>query len=423
VTLAVIADLRKRFGLRHLEPTTEMTMTDDRMALLELVEQRADGDLVREMLAFAAERIMEAEVEARTGAAKGARTPMREVQRNGYRDRDWDTRAGRIALEIPKLRKGSYFPSFLEPRRTAEKALVAVIQEAYVNGVSTRSVDDLVKAMGAGGMSKSQVSRLCAEIDARVNAFLSRPLEGAWPYLWLDATYLKVREGGRIIGRAVIIAVAVNADGKREVLGVATGPSEAETFWTDFLRSLADRGLRGVKLVIADDHKGLRASARRVFNATQQRCRVHWMRNALAHAPAKQRTAVAAMLKTIFAQESKVEAEAQWEIVADALREKQDKLGTFMDASRDDVLAYMAFPREHWVQIASTNPLERVNREIKRRADVIGIFPNDEAIIRLVGALMLETNDEWTVARRYMSLETLARVTDNPNVRLPAVAT
>ena len=234
------------------------------MALIELVEKQADGDLVREMLAFAAERIMEAEVEARTGAAKGARTPMREVQRNGYRDRDWDTRAGRIALEIPKLRKGSYFPSFLEPRRTAEKALVAVIQEAYVHGVSTRAVDDLVKAMGAGGMSKSQVSRLCAEIDERVNAFLTRPLEGAWPYLWLDATYVKVREGGRIVSRAVIIAVAVNEDGKREVLGVATGPSEAETFWTEFLRSLADRGLRGVKLVIADDHKGRQSCAQPV---------------------------------------------------------------------------------------------------------------------------------------------------------------
>jgi len=398
-------------------------MTEDRMALIELVEKQADGDLVREMLAFAAERIMEAEVEARTGAAKGARTPMREVQRNGYRDRDWDTRAGRIALEIPKLRKGSYFPSFLEPRRTAEKALVAVIQEAYVQGISTRSVDDLVKAMGAGGMSKSQVSRLCAEIDERVNAFLARPLEGAWPYLWLDATYLKVRESGRIVSRAVILAVGVNEDGKREVLGIATGPSEAETFWTEFLRSLADRGLRGVKLVIADDHKGLRAAARRVFNATHQRCRVHWMRNALAHAPVKQRTAVAAMLKTIFAQESKADAETQWDAVADALREKVEKLGTFMDTSRDDVLAYMDFPREHRAQIASTNPLERVNREIKRRADVIGIFPNDPAITRLVGALMLETNDEWTVARRYMSLETLARVTDNPTVRLPAVAT
>ena len=350
-------------------------MTDERMALLELVEQQADGDLVREMLAFAADRIMEAEVETRTGAAKGTRSPLREVQRNGYRMRDWDTRAGRIALEIPKLRKGSYLPSFLEPRRTAEKALVAVIQEAYVQGISTRSVDDLVKAMGAGGMSKSQVSRLCAEIDERVNAFLSRPLEGAWPYLWLDATYVKARDGGRIVSRAVIVAVAVNEDGKREVLGVATGPSEAETFWTDFLRSLADRGLRGVKLVIADDHKGLRAAARRVFNATHQRCRVHWMRNALAHAPAKQRTAVAAMLKTIFAQESKAEAEAQWDTVADALREKQDKLGTFMDASRDDVSPTWTSRAKHWTQIASTNPLERVNREIKRRTDVVGIFP------------------------------------------------
>jgi putative transposase len=397
-------------------------MTDERMALLELVEKGADADLVREMLAFAAERIMEAEVELLTGAAKGARTALRETHRNGYRERDWDTRAGRVDLAIPKLRKGSYFPSFLEPRRTAEKALVAVVQEAYVHGVSTRAVDDLVKAMGAGGMSKSQVSRLCAEIDVRVNAFLSRPLEGAWPYLWLDATYLKVRDGGRIVSRAVIVAVAVNEDGKREVLGIATGLSEAEAFWTGFLRSLADRGLRGVKLVVADDHKGLRAAARRVFDATHQRCRVHWMRNALVHAPAKQRSAVAAMLRTIFAQETGAEAIAQWTVVADALREKQPKLGALMDASREDVLAYMDFPREHWPQIASTNPLERVNREIKRRADVVGIFPNDDAIVRLVGALMLETNDEWTVARRYMSLETLARVTNTLTVRLPAVA-
>ena len=397
-------------------------MTNERMALLDLVEKDADSDLVRDMLAFAAERMMEAEAEVAAGAAKGARTPLRDAHRNGYRAREWDTRAGRIELAIPRLRKGSYFPSFLEPRRTAEKALVAVIQEAYVHGVSTRSVDDLVKAMGAGGMSKSQVSRLCAEIDIRVNAFLSRPLEGAWPYLWLDATYIKVREGGRIISRAVIVAVAVNSDGKREVLGIAVGPSEAETFWTDFLRSLADRGLRGIKLVIADDHKGLRAAARRVFNAGLQRCRVHWMRNALAHAPAKQRPAVVAMLKTIFAQETKAEAAAQWNVVADALREKQPKLGAMMDASREDVLAYMDFPKDHWPQISSTNPLERLNKEIKRRSDVVGIFPNDAAIIRLVGALMLETNDEWAVARRYMSLETLARLAHTDTVRLPAVA-
>lgn len=300
--------------------------------------------------------------------------------------------------------------------------MAAVIQEAYVHGVSTRSVDDLVRAMGGTGISKSQVSRLCAEIDERVGAFLNRPLEGHWPYLWLDATYLKAREGGRIVNQAVIVAVGVNSDGKREVLGVATGPSEAETFWTDFLRSLADRGLRGIKLVIGDDHKGLRAAARRVFGATQQRCRVHWMRNALAHTPAKNRGAVAAMLKTIFAQETKDEAVAQWDAVAEALREKQPKLGQMMDASRDDVLAYMDFPKDHWKQIASTNPLERLNKEIKRRSDVVGIFPNEAAIIRLVGALMLETNDEWAVARRYMTLETIAQLTDTDMIRLPAVA-
>jgi transposase-like protein len=397
-------------------------MTDESMALLELVEKEADGDLVREMLAFAAERLMELEVEAAAGAPKGARLATRTTQRNGYRERAWETRAGRIDLAIPKLRKGSYFPSFLEPRRTAEKALVAVIQEAYVHGVSTRAVDDLVRAMGGAGVSKSQVSRLCAEIDERVQAFLTRPLEGAWPYLWLDATYIRVRDSGRIVSRAVIIAVGVNEDGRREVLGVHAGHSEAEVFWTDFLRTLADRGLRGVKLVVADDHKGLRAAARRVFDATQQRCRVHWFRNALAHVPSKSRAAVAAMLKTIFAQESKAEAETQWDAVADALREKQPKLGAMMDASRDDVLAYMDFPREHWAQIASTNPLERVNKEVKRRSDVVGIFPNDDAIIRLVGALMIEQNDEWAVARRYMGLESLARISNTDNHRLPAVA-
>ena len=304
----------------------------------------------------------------------------------------------------------------------AEKALTAVIQEAYIQGISTRSVDDLVKSLGMSGISKSQVSRLVAEIDERVNAFLARPIEGEWPYLWIDATYLKVREGGRIVSTAAIIAVGVNTDGRREVLGVATGPSEAEPFWKAFLRSLADRGLRGVKLVIADDHKGLRAAASKVFAASQQRCRVHWMRNALAHAAPKQRPAVIAMIKTIFAQETAEAAHQQWEQVADALREKFPKLADMMDASREDVLAYMAFPKDHWAQIASTNPLERVNKEIKRRADVIGIFPNDAAVIRLVGALMLEQNDEWAVSRRYMTLETIGSVSHNPIVSLPALA-
>jgi transposase-like protein len=397
-------------------------MTDDRMALLELIEKGADADLVRELLAFAAGRLMELEVEARTGAAAGTRSPDRLNHRNGYRERPWETRAGRIELAIPKLRKGSYFPSFLEPRRTAEKALTAVIQEAYVHGVSTRSVDDLVKAMGGAGVSKSQVSRLCAEIDARVDAFLGRPIEGAWPYLWVDATYVKVREAGRVVSVAVIIAVGVNTDGRREVLGIATGPSEAEPFWKAFLRSLADRGLRGVRLVVADDHKGLRAAAAKVFSATHQRCRVHWLRNALAHVPPEQRPAAVAMLKTIFAQDSAEAAHAQWRQVTDALRERFPKLAELMEASREDVLAYMTFPREHWPQIASTNPRERLNGEIKRRTDVVGIFPNDRAVVRLAGALMLEQNDEWAVSRRYMSLESLAALGDDPVLRLPAVA-
>ena len=397
-------------------------MTDDRLDLLELIEKRADTDLVREMLAFAADRVMELEVEAKTGVPAGVRSPERLNHRNGYRERAWDTRAGRIDLAIPKLRKGSYLPSFLEPRRTAEKALTAVIQEAYIHGISTRAVDDLVRAMGASGISKSQVSRLCQEIDERVNAFLSRPIEGAWPYLWIDATYIKAREAGRIVSTAVIIAVGVNTDGRREVLGVASGPSEAEPFWTAFLRSLADRGLRGVKLVIADDHKGLRAAATKVFHASHQRCRVHWMRNALARVQPKQRSVVVALLRTIFAQDTAEAAHAQWKQVADTLRERFSKLAELMDGSREDVLVYMTFPREHWTQIASTNPLERLNREIKRRSDVVGIFPNDPAVIRLVGALMLEQNDEWAVSRRYMSLESLCALSDDPVLRLPAVA-
>ena len=410
-------------------------MTEERMALLELIEKGADADLVRELLAYASERLMAVEVDQLTGAAAGARSPERVNYRNGYRERGWETRVGRIELAIPKLRKGSYFPAFLEPRRTAEKALTAVIQEAYVHGISTRSVDDLVKAMGGTGISKSQVSRLCEDIDAgvpqaacrlgwdkRVQAFLSRPIEGHWPYLWIDATYLKSRQGGRIVSVAVIVAVGVNTDGRREVLGVATGASEAEVFWTGFLRSLADRGLRGVKLVIADDHKGLRAAARRVFSAGLQRCRVHWARNLLGHAAPKQRAAVAAMIRTIFAQDTKAEAFAQWDKVADALRAKHDRLGALMDGSREDVLIYMDYPKEHLAQIASTNPLERVNKEIKRRADVVGIFPNDEAVVRLVGALMLEQSDEWAVSRRYFSLESLAKLADTEPTRLPTMA-
>src|ERR1700674_4790126 len=312
-------------------------MTIDRVAMKELLEKGSDQDLLREMLAFVAARMMDVEVESLTGAAHGERSAERTNQRNGYRTREWHTGVGTVPVAIPKLRKGTYFPSFLEPRRSADKAMIAVIQEAYVHGVSTRSVDDLVKAMGMTGISKSQVSRLCEEIDGRVKEFLSRPIEGSWPYVWIDATYVKTREGGRIVSVATIVAVGVNTDGRREVLGAAIGASEAEPFWTRFLRSLTVRGLRGVKLVISDAHEGIKAATKKVFHAGWQRCRVHFMRNAMAHAGVKSRAMVAA------------------------------------------------------------------------------------AIVRLIGAILLEQNDEWAVSRRYMSLETLAGLCDDPQVSNKAI--
>jgi putative transposase len=398
-------------------------MTDDTMALRGLLEKSSDADLLREMIGFAAHRVMELEMAGLTGAALGERSESRINQRNGYRERDWQTRAGTVELRIPKLRKGSYFPAFLEPRRTAEKALTAVIQEAYIQGISTRSVDDLVRAMGMEGVSKSQVSRLCAEIDDRVQDFLTRPIEGDWPYLWLDATYVKVREAGRIVPVAVTIAVGVNSDGRREVLGMAIGASEAETFWLEFLRSLTRRGLRGTKLVISDAHEGLKAAVTKVLRATWQRCRVHFMRNATAHAGKTQRRLVSAWIGTAFAEADAPAAHAQWRRVADQLRPKVPKLAELMDAAEHDVLAYMDFPREHRAKIHSTNPIERLNGEIKRRTDVVGIFPNEGAITRLIGAILLEQSDEWATQRaRYMTLETIGSVSDNPTVSLPAVA-
>ena len=392
-------------------------MTKATMALTELAEKGPDVDVLRQMIQFVAQRLMELDVETLCGAGYDVKSAERANSRNGYRDRLWDTRAGGIELKIPKLRSGSYFPPFLEPRRTAEKALAAVIQEAYVQGISTRSVDDLVKALGMSGIRKCQVSRLCTDIDERVGAFLSRPIEGDWPYLWIDATYVKVREAGRIVSVAVIIAVGVNTDGVREVLGMAVGPSEAEPFWTGFLRSLTRRGLRGVRLVISDAHEGLKAATAKVLKATWQRCRVHFMRNALAHAPKGQRQTVAALIRTSFAQETEADARRQWRVVADQLRERLPKLAKLMDEAEADVLAFMTFPKEHWAQLASTNPLERLNKEIKRRANVVGIFPNDAAILRLVGALLAEQTDEWQVTRRYMSLETLAKVTSTENTQ------
>ena len=395
-------------------------MTDDRMALAQLLEKGSDSDLLREMIGYVAQRLMQLDVDGLVGAAHGERGETRENWRNGYRDREWHTRSGTVPLRIPKLRRGSYFPAFLEPRRSAEKALAAVVQEAYVQGISTRSVDDLVKALGMTGISKSQVSRLCEEIDERVNAFLERPLEGDWPYLWIDATYVKVRQGGRIVSVATIIAVAVNMEGRREVLGMATGPSEAEPFWTAFLRSLTRRGLRGVKLVISDSHEGLKAAVAKVLKASWQRCRVHFLRNALAYANKGQRQMVFALINTIFAQETADAAHGQWRVVTDQLREKLPKLAAMMDGAEHEVLTFMDFPKEHRVKIHSTNVLERLNGEIKRRADVVGIFPNEAAIRRLAGALLLEQNDEYAIQKRYMSLESLAAMSENPPIRLPA---
>jgi transposase-like protein len=398
-------------------------MTDDTMALRELMQKGSDASLLREMIGFAAQRLMELETEPLCGAAHGERSAERLNQRNGYRERDWETRAGTVELRIPKLRRGSYFPAFLEPRRTAEKALTAVIQEAYVQGISTRSVDALVRSMGMEGVSKSQVSRLCGEIDGRVQDFLNRPIEGDWPYLWLDATYVKVREAGRIVSVAVTVAVGVNGDGRREVLGMAVGPSEAETFWTDFLRGLARRGLRGVKLVISDAHEGLKATVSKILRATWQRCRVHFMRNATAHAGKTQRRIVSAWIGTAFAEADAPAAHAQWRTVADQLRPKVPRLAALMDAAEHDVLAYMDFPREHRAKLHSTNPIERLNGEIKRRTDVVGIFPNQGAITRLVGAILLEQSDEWATQRaRYMTLETISAISDTSLVSLSAVA-
>jgi transposase-like protein len=386
-------------------------MTEDRMPLAELLQKSGDGDFLKSVAEMVLQVLMEADVEGLIGAGRHERSAERLNWRNGYRERTLDTRLGSLALRIPKLRQGSYFPPFLEPRRTSEKALVTVIQEAWIGGVSTRRVDELVQAMGLSGISKSQVSKLCKDIDERVNAFLERPLEGEWPYLWLDATYLKVREGGRIVSVAAIIAVAVDTEGRREIVGLGIGPSEAEPFWSGFIKGLVKRGLRGVKLVISDAHDGLRHAIIRQLGATWQRCRVHWMRNALAHVPKGQHTMVAAAIRQAFLQADAEAAHQTWRHVADQLRPRWPKLAALMDESEHEVLAYMGFPAQHRAKLHSTNPLERLNKEVKRRADVVGIFPNEASITRLIGAVLLEQNDEWLLQHRYMQIEGMAELT------------
>jgi transposase-like protein len=381
------------------------------MPLADLLQKSGDGDFLRSVAEAVLQMLMEADVEGVIGAGRHERSAERLTWRNGYRERTLDTRLGSLQLRIPKLRHGSYFPPFLEARKTSEKALIAVIQEAWIAGVSTRKVDDLVQAMGLTGISKSQVSKLCKEIDERVNAFLDRPIEGEWPYLWLDATYLRQREGGRVVSVAAIIAVAANTEGKREIVGLHIGPSEAETFWSGFLKSLVRRGLRGVKLVISDAHEGLKHAIAKVMGATWQRCRVHWVRNALAHVPKGQHTVVAAAIRQAFLQPDRQSASQTWRHVADQLRPRWPKLGTLMDDTETDVLAYMSFPASHRTKLHSVNPLERLNKEVKRRADVVGIFPNEASIIRLIGAVLLEQNDEWQLQARYMQVEAMTEFT------------
>jgi putative transposase len=401
-------------------------MTEDRLPLAELLQKAGEGDFLRAVAEAVLQLLMEADVEGLVGAGRHERSPERLNWRNGYRERTLDTRLGSLQLRVPKLRQGSYFPPFLEPRKVSEKALVAVIQEAWIGGVSTRRVDELVQAMGLSGIGKSTVSKLCKDIDERVGAFLGRPLEGEWPYLWLDATYLKVREGGRIVSVAAIIAVAVDAEGRREIVGLGLGPSEAEPFWSTFLKGLVRRGLKGVRLVVSDAHEGLKHAIAKVLGAAWQRCRVHWMRNALAHVPKGQQTVVAAALRQAFLQADQDAARQVWRQVADQLRPRWPRLAGLMDESEHDVLAYLAFPLQHRTKLHSTNPLERLNKEVKRRADVVGIFPAEASITRLIGAVLLEANDEWQLQHRYMQVEAMAELLapehEADAMRLPPLA-
>ncbi len=364
-------------------------------------------DLVRESLRWVVEQLMEAEVTDLIGAGHGERTPDRATHRNGYRQRRWDTRAGEIDLQIPKLRQGSYFPSFLEPRKRSEQALLNVVQQAYVCGVSTRKVDQLVESLGLR-ISRSEVSRISAGLDEQVEAFRGRPLEGAYPYLWLDAKVEKVRDGGRVRRKCLVIAHGVHSSGRREVIGMDVGEAETEAFWREFLRGLVKRGLAGVQLAISDAHEGLKAAIAQVLGCAWQRCTVHFLRDCLGHAGRDQHGALAALVRPIFNQDTRAEACDRLSEAVAALEGKLPKVCAALERAEEDILAFYAFPADHRKKLRSTNPLERLNREIGRRTDVVGIFPDDASLIRLTTMLAIEQNDEWLVGRRYLSAGSIA---------------
>jgi len=376
-----------------------------------LLEQD-DVDALREGVRVLAQAVMETEVSTQIGAAPYERSTERLAYRNGYRTRRWDTRVGTIELKIPKVTAGVYFPSLLEPRRRAERALHAVVVEAYVKGVSTRKVDDLVRALGIDGISRSEVSRICKVLDDEVRDFLARPIEQECPYLWLDATFHKVREAGRVISVATVVAIGVTRTGERTVLGAATGPSEDHQFWVVFLRQLVKRGLKGVRLVVSDAHEGLRQAIGKVLaGTTWQRCRVHFMRNLLSTVPKQAQDTVAAIVRTIFTQPDHASAMAQLHEVARMLEDRFPQVAELLEDVSEDVLAHLHFPREHRRRLHSTNPLERLHKEIKRRTRVVGIFPTRDSLMRMVGTLLAEQDDEWQVSdRRYFSLGSMTKV-------------
>ena len=382
-------------------------MAQGSMDFVEVLRKRgdeADLDFLREAVAVVVREIMEAEVMEKTGAGYGERTPERLTQRNGYRSRPWDTRVGTVELRIPKVREGSYYPSLLEPRRRSERALLSVVQQAYVEGVSTRRVDDLVKSLGCEGISKSQVSRICQELDHMVEAFLTRPLDGGpYRYVWVDALTQKVREAGRIVNVSVVIATAVNSEGRREILGLAVGTSEDHAFWLAFLRSLLARGLSGVELVTSDAHQGLKEAIALCFTgASWQRCRTHFMVNLLSRVPKRAQAAVATVVRTIYQQPTAEQVWQQHEQVVRHFAARFPAVVDMLTEAKEDILAFTAFPHAHWHQIWSNNPQERLNKEIRRRTDVVGIFPNRAAAVRLIGAVLSEQHDEWQVNRRYL---------------------